>query len=358
MSHVTSHQAYVESEWTAIAVAQRLSATLLGDPTLQVTGVAGVTEATLGDLVFAENEKFLSIALGSKAGVVLAPDSSTIEQVPAAKAIIFVANPRAAFVQVLEWLSPTNDQPGSIHASAIVANSAVIASSATLNPHCVVGENVRIGERVRLGNGVSIGDNCSVGDDSILHANVTIYNKVSIGQRCLIHGGVIIGADGFGFVQVGASIRKVPHLGSVSIEDDVEIGANTCVDRAKTGTTVIGAGTKIDNLVQVGHNVRVGRSCLIVAGSAIGGGAQIGDGVILAGQVGVRDNVTIGSGVKVGARAGVLTDVKAGAGISGYPAHDHGDTIREYAALTRLPEALKKIRQLDRRIAELEEHNE
>jgi UDP-3-O-[3-hydroxymyristoyl] glucosamine N-acyltransferase len=201
---------------------------------------------------------------------------------------------------------------------------------------------------------VRVGAGCSVGADSILYPNVVLYPGVIVGRRCILHAGAVVGADGFGYVPVGAGVRKIPHLGSVEIGDDVEIGSNTCIDRAKTGVTVIGAGTKIDNLVHIGHNVRVGRSCLIVAQVGVAGSCVIGDGVVLAGQAGIPDHVTIGDGARVAAQGGLFGNVPAGETYSGYPARRHAEKMREYGAIARLPEALKRIRAMEKRLIALE----
>src|SRR5262249_21958550 len=174
------------------------------------------------------------------------------------------------------------------------------------------------------------------------------------GRRCLLHAGCVIGADGFGYIPVGQSLRKVPQLGTVEIGDDVEIGANTCIDRAKTGVTVIGSGTKLDNLVHVGHNVRIGYSSILVAQVGVAGGVTIGNGVILAGQAGIKDHVTIGDGARVAAQGGVTGNVAPGVTVSGYPARPHAEKMREHAAAAALPEYIKRIRALEKRMAELE----
>jgi UDP-3-O-[3-hydroxymyristoyl] glucosamine N-acyltransferase len=229
-----------------------------------------------------------------------------------------------------------------------------MAVGVSVGAHAVIGDGVVLSTAVTVGSGCSIGAGVSIGERSVLHPNVTLYPHVIIGARCILHAGVVIGADGFGYVPVGVELMRVPHLGSVRIEDDVEVGANTCVDRAKTGETVIGKGTKLDNLIHVAHNVHIGRSCLIIAQVGIAGSVTIGDGVILAGQAGIADHIDIGSGAKVAAQGGVIGDVPAGVTVSGYPARPHATKMREHAASASLPDYIKRVRALEKRLAQLE----
>jgi UDP-3-O-[3-hydroxymyristoyl] glucosamine N-acyltransferase len=216
------------------------------------------------------------------------------------------------------------------------------------DPHLSVGPGARVGERCTLHSGVSVGASVSLGDDTQLHAGVVVYPRCSIGARCTLHANVVIGADGFGYRPApdARSILKVPHIGTVEIHDDVEIGASTTIDRAKFGATVIGSGTKIDNLVQIGHNVRVGRSCIICGCAALAGSVVIGDGATIAGGVGIADNITIGAGAKVGARSGVMDDVPPGESWVGYPAKPARQTFRILTALNQLPDVMSQVKKL------------
>ncbi len=338
---------------TAQAVARLVDGVLVGDGTAAITGVASVEEARPGDLVFAESARYLELALRSRATAILAPLEAG-QLGLAAKPLILVAAPRLAFVKTLEAFAPPLEITPGIDPTAQIGQNADFGPDVHLGAHVSVGANVTLGRGVILLPGARVGDDCAIGDDTILHPNVVLYPRVRIGRRCLLHAGCVLGADGFGYVPVGTALRKVPQLGVVEVGDDVEIGANTCIDRAKTGATVIGSGTKIDNLVHVGHNVTIGFSTIIIAQTGIAGSVTIGNGVILAGQAGVKDHVTIGDGARVGAQGGVISDVPAGVTVSGYPARPHRDKMREHAATAALPEYLKRIRDLERRLADLE----
>ncbi len=335
-------------------IAALVGGTVVGPAEAAITGVASVEEAEAGDLVFAESARYLEAALRSKAAAVLVPAAWAEELPQAEKPLILVADPRAAFVRVLEAFAPAWNLPVGIHPSAQIGPNARLGEQVSIGANVILGEAVTLGDRVALWPGVYVGDGCSIGDETILYPNVVLYRGVTIGKRCILHAGCVIGADGFGYIPVGAALKKVPQLGTVEIGDDVEIGANCCIDRAKTGATVIGSGTKLDNLVHVGHNVRVGRSCLLIAQVGIAGSTTLGDGVILAGQVGVIDHVTVGDGVRVGAQSGVLNNVPAGATYFGYPAVPHAQKLRELAACGALPDYIKRIRALEKRLEELE----
>ena len=334
-------------------IASLVGGALTGDGEVEITGVASIEEAETGELVFAENAKYLSVALRSRASAILAP-ADTPEAEAASTPLLLVESPRAAFVQVLEAFVQPLDAPPGIHPSAQIGRNVHLGAGAHIGPNVSIGEGVTLGERVILFANVCIGAGCVIGAETILHPNVTLYPRVTVGRRCILHAGSVLGADGFGYIPVGRSLRKVPQLGTVEIGDDVEIGANTCIDRAKTGTTVIGSGTKIDNLVHIGHNVRVGQSCLIIAQAGVAGSVTIGNGVVLAGQAGLKDHITLGDGARVAAQGGVIGDVPAGVTVSGYPARPHAEKMREYAAMARLPETLKRLRELEKRLAALE----
>ncbi len=317
-------------------LALELGAALRGEGETVILGLADLGAAEPGDLVFAENEKFLALALQSRASAILVTEALAPE--PCAKPLLMVENPRAAFVRALEIFAPkAMFPPGMVH------------------PTAFIGEKVTLGERVTIYPGVFVGDGCSIGDDTILYANVVLYSEVTVGPRCLLHSGCVIGADGFGFIPVGQGLRKVPHLGTVEIGSDVEIGANTCIDRAKTGKTVIGAGTKIDNLVHVAHNVKVGYSCILIAQTGIAGSVTAGSGVIFAGQSGIVDHLTIGDGARIAAQAGVIGNVAAGETVIGFPARPRREKMREWSSLVRLPKALERLRDVERRLAALED---
>ena len=340
--------------WTLPEIADLVDARIVGESEKTITGAASVEEAEPGDLVFAESPRFLAAALASRAAVILTTAETAAAFPDPARPLLLVSDPRAAFARVLEaFAPPLNTAPG-IHPSAQIGTDVRLGADVHIGADVTVGDGVNLGNRVHLLPGVRIGDSCEIGDETILFPNVVLYPRIRIGKRCRLHAGCVIGADGFGYIPVGTALKKVPHLGTVEIGDDVEIGANCCIDRAKTGATIIGPGTKLDNLVHVGHNVRVGASCLLIAQVGIAGSSTIGNGVILAGQAGVVDHVTLGDGVRVAAQSGVIGNVPTGQTVTGFPARPHAGKMREYAAITELPEALKRMRALEKRLAELE----
>lgn len=353
-SRTDSGMTETPTQWTLAQVARLVEGQVIGATETALSGVASIEEAEAGDLVFAESSRFLAAALRSRATAVLTASELTAEIGAAEKPLVLVANPRLAFVRVLEAFAPRATAPIGIHPTAQIGPDCRMGEEVSIGPNVVLGAGVTLGDRVVLGAGVSIGDGCTLGDDTILYPNVVLYRRVTVGKRCLLHAGCILGADGFGYIPVGPTLRKVPQLGVVEIGDDVEIGANTCVDRAKTGATVIGSGTKLDNLVHIAHNVRVGQSCLIIAQVGIAGSTTLGNGIVLAGQAGVKDHVTIGDMARVGGQGGVVGNVAPGVTVSGYPARPHAEKMREYAAAAALPEYLKRIRALEKRLAELE----
>ncbi len=334
-------------------IAALTSGTVAGDTETTISGVASIEEARGGDLVFAENPKYIALALKSGASAIIVPNAAQ-GQIETSKTLLFHSDPRLAFVQVLEAFAPLSDFPVGVHPSATLGEGVELGEGVSVAAHVTVGDRTVIGDGVILRSGVSLGADCVIGSQTVIHPNVTIYDAVTIGKRCLLHAGCVIGADGFGYIQVGQTLRKVPQLGTVEISDDVEIGANSCIDRAKTGVTFVGQGTKIDNLVHIAHNCKIGAACLLAGQVGLAGGVEIGDGVILAGQVGIKDHVTIGDGAKIAAQAGVIGNVPAGAVYVGFPAREYREKMREYAASAQLPEALKRLRALEKRLAALE----
>ena len=335
-------------------LAASLNGTAVGGPGVPITGVASIDSADVGDLVFAESPRFLQSALRSRASAVLVTAALATEASNSPKAIIVVSEPRVAFVHALRLFAPAPAFAPGIDPSASVGEDCRIGAAVHIGANAVIGRDVTLGDGVVIAAGVCVGDGCAIGAGTTIHPNATLYARTSIGRGCILHAGCVIGADGFGYVPVGHALMKVPHLGVVEIGDEVEIGANTCVDRAKTGVTRVGSGTKIDNLVHIAHNVAVGQACLIIAQAGIAGSVTLGNGVVLAGQAGVKDHVTLGDGARVGAQGGVIGDVARGVTVSGYPARPHTDKMRELAALSALPEALKRLRALERRCAALE----
>jgi len=342
---------------TTGAVAEHIGAAVEGDASVEITGVASIEEAMAGDLVFAETERLFRAAEESPAAAIIAPVGLGVSRKP----VLRVHRPRYAFARALELFAPERSVKVGVHPMAILSDDVQLGHEVAIQAYCYLGRNVQIGDRVVIYPFVYIGDNVTIGSDTIIYPNVAIHDRTHIGARVVIHSGCVIGSDGFGFLIHEGHHYKIPQIGNVCIGDDVEIGANTTVDRARTGTTHIGRGTKIDNLVQIGHNVEIGEDCIIVAQVGISGSVEVGDRVILAGQAGIKDNVSIGSDSMVGAQAGVIGDLPPNSVVSGYPARSHKDQMKIHAALHRLPEMVKgfpeiarTLRSLQDRIQELE----
>jgi UDP-3-O-[3-hydroxymyristoyl] glucosamine N-acyltransferase len=324
----------------------------VGDPRLCITGIAPVESAGAGDIVFAENPKILQMATRSHAGAVIAKHGESLQGKPG----IFVENPRFAFAKVLGIFAPdVSHPPEGVHEESSVAESAVIGKGARIGPNVIIQAHVVLGEGIVLYPGVYVGEHTKIGDGTVIYPNAVIRERVSIGKHVVIHGGAVIGSDGFGFVAHDGVHHRVPQIGTVIIEDDVEIGANSCIDRATMGATVIGRGTKIDNLVQIGHNVRIGKHCIVVAQTGIGGSSEIGEGSVLAGQAGVSDHVRIGPASIVAGCTLVSTNLPPGAFVSGRPARPHKEQLKMEAAYRKLPDVVEKVRELEKRLSEIED---
>ena len=324
---------------TTAEIATLLAGEVLGDAHATLTGFATADTARPGDLTFAETEEFLISAENSAATAVIAGKNAS----SAKKTIIRVDNPRIAFAKALNAFFPEPKFAAGVHPSAVIAASAQVDATAHIGPHCVIGERVKIGAGVVLRSGNSIGDDCVIGDGTMLFANATLYPRTQIGQRARLHAGVVIGADGFGYVFDVDAHRKIPQIGNVVIGDDVEIGANTTIDRGALGSTVVGKGTKIDNLVQVGHNVELGEHCILCAQVGIAGSAKLGNHTILAGQVGIAGHLKIGNRVTIGSKSGVMHNIADGEQWLGIPAQPDRQAKRMMIAMQRLPDLLKKV---------------
>ena len=320
-------------------VAAAVSARLVGEPGLEVERVASIASARPGDLVFVEDEKMLAPALASAATAVIAGESAASGE--SGKPLLIAGHPRLAFARAAALLHPRAGMAAGVHSSAVIASSARIGQPAWIGPHASVAEGVVIGDRVHLGPGTVIGAGVTVGDDCSFAANVTIYAGVRIGHRVVVHAGAVLGSDGFGYVRDPATGRyeKFPQIGGLTIGDDVEIGANATVDRGALDLTSIGRGAKLDNLVHVGHNVRIGEDVVIAAQTGLSGSAVVEEGAVIAGQVGIADHVRIGSGAILGAQCGVPSSkIIRGPGVVfwGTPARPIRQYLKELAALARL----------------------
>lgn len=334
---------------TAGEIAALVEGELEGDATLSIRGVSALESATSSELSFVANARYLPYLQGTRAGAVLT-SADLAREVPKGRTRITVADPHVALYRVLLALHPPRRAPAEVHPTAVVHPDAAVHPEASVGPYAVIEAGARIGEGSRVGAHVVVGEGVEIGRDCVVHPHATLYPGVVMGDRCVIHSGARLGREGFGFVWLDGGHRRVPQVGRCVLGDDVEVGANCTVDRGSVGDTVVGSGTKLDSLVHLGHNVRVGEHVLMIAQVGVAGSTQVGDGAVLGGQVGVAGHLSIGAGARLGAQAGVIGDVPAGETYSGYPARPHREALRAQGALFRLPELLKRVRALERRL--------
>lgn len=320
----------------------------------EIRGVASLDRAGEADLSFVADPKYLRYLAATRAGALLVASKLADRLDGVTLPALVVDDAHRALATVLGLLYPeTPPEPG-VHPTAVVASDVRLGADVRIEAYAVIGAGTRVGDRARVGAHSVVGSFCEVGPDAILHPHVTLYDRVTVGERSILHSGVRAGVDGFGYVHVDGRHQKVPQVGSCLIGADVEIGANTTIDRGSVGATEIGDGTKIDNLVHLGHNVRVGPHAIIVAQAGVAGSTQVGQYAVLGGQAGIGGHVQIGDGAQIAGQAGVFGDVPAGAVYSGYPARPHKEALRAQATLFRLPETLKKLRALERRMERTE----
>ena len=322
---------------------------IIGDESIEITGVSGIREAKEGDITFLSARKYLKDLAGSGASCVIVREP--FADIPVAQ--IKVPNPQLAFAKLLAHFYVKRHDPAGVSADAYVSGTARIAEGVSVYPFCYISAGVSLGKGTVVYPHVFIGEDSAIGEDCILHPNVTVREKVRIGDRVIIHSGAVIGSDGFGYVFDQGVHHKIPQVGGVIVADDVEIGSNVSIDRATTGNTQIGSGTKIDNLVQIAHNVTIGKNSLIISQVGIAGSSEIGDYVTLAGQVGVADHTHIESETIFGAQAGAMGHVAKGI-YSGSPGMPHREWLKARAVFAKLPELQKKVRELEAKIKELE----
>jgi UDP-3-O-[3-hydroxymyristoyl] glucosamine N-acyltransferase len=334
------------TQFTAAEIARQIQGEVVGDASLRLTGFAPADRAQPGELTFAENEMYFARAEAGAASAILVDGAFESQR----KVLIRVANARIAFAKVLPLFFPEPLFAAGVHPTAVVDKTAQVDPTAHIGPHCIVGERVKIGPRAVLRGLDYVGADSQLGEETTLFPNVSVYPQSEIGRRVRIHSGAVIGSDGFGYVPDAGIHRKVPQIGSVIIGDDVEIGANVTVDRGALGPTVIGKGTKIDNLVQVGHNVAIGEHCLLVSQVGIAGSTRMGNYVTLGGQVGVAGHLKLGDRVTVAAQSGVMNDVPDGERMFGAPAVEDRQAKRQYIAIQQLPELIRRVRDLERKL--------
>ncbi len=329
------------------SLTELLGGTLQGEDR-DITGASTLEEASADDITFLANRKYRDQALRTRAGALIVQEAIERDM-----AQIITKDPYLYFARVLGLLYPDKPVRHGISEMAWVHPEAVVHDGACIYPHVYIGAGAHLFENCVIHPGCYIGDNASVGEHTILNPNVVVYSGCSIGRHCIIHAGVVVGSDGFGFAWDGQRHVKVPQKGIVVVGDHVEIGSNCTIDRAALTSTRIGSDVKIDNLVQIGHNVVVGDHTIIVAQTGISGSARIGAGVVLAGQCGVAGHVTIGDGVTAAGRAGIATDIPPGKVISGFPSMDHTRWLRVQKVYHDLPELLKRVRELERKVKDL-----
>jgi UDP-3-O-[3-hydroxymyristoyl] glucosamine N-acyltransferase len=338
---------------TVAQIAATCGGVVEGDPTRSITGANALENATASELSFAATPKALTAASRSGAGCLLVPVSFDLK---GGWAVIKVPEPRSAFAKALAMLYPPERSLSLVHSTAVIAASARIPADCFIGAHVSIGENTQIGDACRIAAGCVIGDRVSVGAGATLHPNVTVYSGVNIGKRAILHAGAVIGADGFGFTLTGDRYEKFPQVGVVEIGDDVEIGANSCVDRAALGSTRIGSGTKLDNLVHVGHNCIIGRHVVVAAQTGFSGSVVVGDYAVIGGQAGIGEKANIEAKAIVGGKSGVLTSqvVHAGEPVWGIPARPLRKHLKGLAHVHKLPELKAQVLALRQRVAELE----
>jgi UDP-3-O-[3-hydroxymyristoyl] glucosamine N-acyltransferase len=333
-------------------IADRIEGRLEGDGEIEIRGVAGIEDAAAGDLTFFSNPKYATELRQTHASAVILGEQAE----PAPCAMVRTSQPYLAFARAVELFADDFRPAPGIHKLAVIGEGVTLGDGVSIGPFAVIGDGARIGARTIVHSHGAIGRGAEIGADCILHVRVSVRDRVRLGNRVIVQDGAVIGSDGYGFARrPDGSHYKIPQIGGVTIENDVEIGANTTIDRPAVGETRIGTGTKIDNLVQVAHGVTVGRHVLLAAQVGIAGSTTIEDSVMLAGQVGVAGHLTIGKGVVATAQTGIPNSIEAGGFVSGYPAIPNRDWLKASAVFRKLPELRKQLAELERRIHELEE---
>lgn len=337
--------------YTLAEIAKWVNGAVRGDAAVRIQGVCGIEDATADHITWLSHDKYARTLVQSKAGAVIVPEDHGPTPMPA----VLVRNPSVAIIAILEHFAPPVPRPAAgVHPSATMGQGVRLGENVAIGPNVVIGDGVCIGTGTAVHANVFVGDQTQIGSGCELWPGVVVRERCSLGDRVIIHPNTTVGADGFGYQFIEDRHVKIPQIGTVTIENDVEIGANCTIDRAKFGTTRIGAGTKIDNLVQVAHNVQIGPACVVVAQCGIAGSSRLGKGVVLGGKVGVRDHITLHDGVQSAACACISKDVPAGTTVIGQPAVPAEQFAREQGKIRRLPLLFDKVEALAKRIEQLE----
>lgn len=334
--------------------AELLGGRVEGDPSIQLRGIAPLNQARSDELGFLTARRYLRDLDGTEAGALLVSESLA-EAAATHPSRIVVEDARQALPVLLSHFFPEEIPEPGIHPTAVLGKGVELGEGITIGPYAVIGDRASLSDGVFIGSHTVVGADCAVGERSVLHPHVVLYPKAVLGARVVLHAGVRIGADGFGYLASPTGVQKIPQVGGCEIGDDVEIGANSTVDRGSIGRTEIGRFTKIDNLVQVAHNCLVGEGVIMVAQVGVGGSSVVGDGVLIGGQAGLSGHLEVGAGAKIAAQTGVIKSVPAGKTVTGFPARENREFLRATGNLYRLPAALKRLKELEDRLESLED---
>jgi UDP-3-O-[3-hydroxymyristoyl] glucosamine N-acyltransferase len=335
-------------------IANIVGGRVVGDGSFRVRDVAPLRDATPDELGFLAARHYVTQVPRSRAGALLVAEAVS-DLFDDERPRVVVADAHAGLIPLLGHLHPADEPSPGVHPTAVLGQRVSLGAGVVIGPYAVVGDGTVVADRVRIEAHVVVGKGCRIGEDTVLHPGVVLYARTVLGRRVEIHSGARIGVDGFGYAQMDGGLRKVPQVGRVVVGDDVEIGANACIDRGSIGDTVVSEGSKLDNLVHLAHNVQLGMSCALAAQTGIAGSTRLGNGVMCGGQVGISGHLELGDGVSVAAQAGVTSHVDAGSTVMGYPARDMQEYLKAYALTFRLGELRREVRALRKQLDALEE---